>query len=321
MTPEAWWKDKKVLVTGGAGFLGSHLLEALVAQGARVTAIDLLERPPRLESLLPRMDYLPWDLSGSGLEDALPGSFDLIFHLAASSFPAEAERAPLLAYRHNVLGTANILSFAARRSARKFLFPSAGALYTNTPKYLPIDEEHPIDPTQGVYAMTKRMGELLCQEFMRNQGLKCLFFRLFNAYGPGQSREFLIPSFIQQALSEGRITVWDESVRRDFNYVQDVVRALMAGAASEACGGPINLGSGRDVSVGEIARRIAAFFPAQVQFSKRETFGPRRQQCDNRRAKELLGWEPAISLEEGLKRTLESFRREAVKLQEAIPQP
>ena len=304
------WKDKKVLVTGGAGFLGSHLVEALVANGASVFALDQVNDPWRLAGVIQDITYrevdigeMDWDLGGEK-------ELDTVIHLAAASVPAAVQKDPAMAYRQNVLGTANALQFARDASARKFIFTSAAALYTNIPKYLPIDEKHPIDPSQGVYATTKRIGELLCEEFHKTYGLPTLYFRLFNTFGPRQSAELLVPSFIEQAQREGKITVRNERVLRDFNYVADVVDALLKGGESDYCGGPINIGTGVERSIGDIGRDIGDFMGVDVECLTQETFGPVRQVCDNSFAKRILNWQPAHSFQEGLQITLEWFSKQ-----------
>lgn len=303
------WKDKRVLITGGAGFLGSHLIEALVSKGAAVWVLDSVDEPWRLKGLLDKIHYTKADVvlwSPAG-----PERFEFIFHLAAFAFPRGAEENPELAFRQNVMATVHMLELARKFSVRKFIFPSAGLLYSHTPKYLPIDEKHPIDPSQSVYITTKRIGEMLCDDYRENYGVPCLYFRLFNTYGPRQSADYLVASFFSEAFSKGTLTVLNEEVRRDFTYVGDMVEALLRGAESEYSGGPINLGSGIEHAVGEIARKIADLLKiGKVECLNQKVFGAKRHLCDNRLAKQILNWQPAHSLEEGLRATWESFREQ-----------
>ena len=300
------WKTKRVLVTGGSGFVGSHLVDRLVTLGARVAVVDCLEHPERLKRFEGQLTYTAADLADWKWEQGEDAPFEIIFHLAAFSTPSAAQRDPQLAYRQNVMATANMLQLARQCGVQKFVFSSAGALYTNLPKYLPIDEQHPIDPCQSVYAMTKRIGELLCEDFHRQYQVPTVYFRLFNTYGPLQADHFLIPSFIREALTKGQVTVLNGAVRRDFTYVSDTVKALLLGAESEFCGGPINLGTGVETSVEEIARAIGTSLGVEVKLLNRQVFGPIRQLCDRRLAERLLGWEPCYSLEQGLSLTLQS---------------
>jgi nucleoside-diphosphate-sugar epimerase len=299
------WKDESVLVTGGAGFLGSHLVEALVSRGARVSVLDCMTNPVKLANVQRDINYIRADIADwSAVGEKI---FKVIFHLAAFSSPSAAQGKPDLAFRQNVMGTINLLQTARRACVEKFVFTSAGALYTNVPKYLPMDEKHPIDPTQSVYAMTKRIGELLCEDFQKNFGVRSLYFRLFNTYGPRQSGEYLIPSFVSHALAKKKLTVLNGAVRRDFTCVYDTVEALLKGAKSEHCGGPINVGSGIEHSIADVAAKIGALLNVEVECLNEEVFGPTRQVCDNTLAKTALQWRPFHTLDEGLRITVPSL--------------
>ena len=311
MNPE-YWKGRSVLVTGGAGFLGFHLVEALVRGGARVAVLDCLEEPVKLRGLLDKIKYIKGDASDWEGPSRDQGEIEVIFHLAAFSAPAAAQAEPELTYRKNVRGTANLLGTARNCNVQKFIFVSAGSLYTTPPEYLPIDEKHPIDPYQGVYVTTKRIGELLCDDFQKNYGVPTLYFRLFNTYGPRQSLPFLIPSFYAEAMEKGSITVKNGSIRRDFTYCTDMVEALLRGGAADYCGGPLNLGSGVEHRVEEIARKVGEILGVEVKCLNQEVFGPTRAVCDNSLAKQVLGWRPTHSLDEGLRLTLQSFKEEKV---------
>ena len=301
------WQDASVLVTGGAGFIGSHLVDALVSRRARVIALDCVDDPWRLRHVTESITYLQADLAAPQQRPALTQPFDAIFHLAAFSSPSASEQHAELAFRQNVIGTSRLLQLARQGGAKRVVFASAGALYTNIPKYLPIDEQHPIDPAQGVYVMTKRIGELLCDDFRRTYGVPCLFVRLFNTYGPRQSEEFLIPSLIARGRAQGKVTLRTETVRRDFSYVSDIVDALLKGAESGYCGGPINLGTGVEHSLGEVAKQIGALLGMPVECLNQPAFGPMQQVCDNALARRALGWQPGTTLAEGLAMTVRSF--------------
>ena len=307
------WKDRPVLITGGAGFLGSHLIESLLLRGAKITCLDSLDEPWRLKHLLREINYVSTDVAYWVYDEKI--KFDSIFHLAAFSFPYAVQNKPELAYRQNVMITANMLSIAYKYKIRKFIFTSAGALYSNIPSYLPIDEKHPIDPSQSVYATTKRIGEMLCDDFFRWYGLPVLYFRLFNTYGPRQALEYLVPSFVIEASTKGSINVRNEKIRRDFTYVTDMVEGLIKGAESDYNGGPINLGSGKEHSIGEMAKKIAALVGIEKVVSLNEkVFGPERHVCDNSLARRVLNWKPAVTLEEGLRLTVDAYKKEELVL-------
>ncbi len=282
-------------------------MEALVSSDAQVVGLDCLANPRRLKDVIHRVEYLSIDIASRDWMARIPKNFEFVFHLAAFSAPSAAQENPELAFRQNVNGTQNVLEFAMDCRVSKFVFMSAGALYTNVPKYLPIDEKHPISPIQGIYATTKRIGELMCEDFGRNYGLPYVYFRLFNTYGPKQSPEYLIPSFILQARSGKNLTVFNSEIRRDFSYVADIVEVLLQAALSEYHGGPVNLGTSMEHSIGEVAEKIADRMGVKVECLNRQVFGPARQVCDNRLAKTLFRWEPSCSLDEGLEITIRSF--------------
>lgn len=299
------WAGRRVLVTGGAGFIGSHLIESLAGRGARVDALDLVAQPVRLAGVASDIRYLCADLAAWEPEGAQ--AYEYVFHLAGWSMLTGAQKAPEMVYRWNVMATANLLRLARAWPIQKLVFTSAGGLYTNTPKYLPIDERHPIDPAQGVYVTTKRLGELLCEEFHRQYGLPVLYVRLFNTYGPRQATDFLIPSLIHEGMTMGTVTVRSEQVKRDFTFVGDMVAALIAGAESSYCGGPVNLGTGAEHSLGEVARNIGVLLGVKVECLDQPAFGPMRQVCDRALAQRILGWQPTTTLPEGLALTVRSF--------------
>lgn len=312
----SFWNSRPVLVTGGAGFLGSHLVESLVGEGARVTVTDCVEAPHRLKEVLSRIEYVKADLKDPDALHALEGLSDTVFHLAAFAFPKGAQQDVVGAYRQNVEGTVNVLEWARKRKVRKLLFSSAAALYPSVAKYLPIDEKHPIDPAQSVYALTKRIGELLCEEYRKDYDLPTLYFRIFNTYGPRQSTIYLIPSFFVQGYEKGKIKVLNGAVRRDFVFVRDVVDALMRGGEVDDVGGPLNIGTGRGSAVGEIARKIGNLLGVEVELGEEEVFGSRNQACDATLARKVLAWEPKVSLDEGLKLTFGSFKETLVSSRE-----
>lgn len=301
------WNGRPVLVTGAAGFIGSHLVEALLARGASVLAVDCLESPWRLSGVAQNITYLNADITQWTRQNPPIEKVDVVFHLAAFAMPSAAEQQPESAFRHNVMGTVAILRLAREWKVSKFVFTSAGALYTNVPVYVPMDEQHPIDPGQSVYAQTKRIGELLCDDAHRTYGVPTLYVRLFNTYGPRQAPEYLIPSFIAQAWANGKVTVRNDTVKRDFTYVSDMVEALLKGAESAYCGGPVNLGTGVEHSIGAVAALIGALLGVEVESLNQPVFGPKRQLCDASLAKRVLRWEPVCPLEEGLRRTVQWF--------------
>jgi len=303
------WKDKTALITGGSGFIGSHLADYLVRLGANVIVGDLISVVGirNLEDLKNNLKIVEFDVTNTQNLNELREKLDFIFHLAAMAYPIKCEENPELAFKTNVEGTFNILNYALNNGVQKIIFPSSAQLYGKYPKYLPIDEKHPIDISESIYNLTKRMGEELCDLFYEKHGLPVLFFRMFNSFGPKQAIEYFIPTVILQALKKKSIELWSDKPTRDFMFVEDTVRALVRGAEVEYCGGPINIGYGKEINVGDIARQIATTFNIDVKFLNKEVWGAMRMCCNNTKAQGILKWKPEISFEEGLNRTIKWY--------------
>jgi dTDP-glucose 4,6-dehydratase len=303
------WRGRRVVVTGGAGFLGSHLCEALVASGADVTVLDDFSygSPANLDAIKKDVRLLHGRLGDGwdGLEEPVDG--EVLFHLAAVADPRKCKEDFDTAFRTNVLGVKTVLE-AAKRFERVIVLSSA-AVYGD-PEYLPIDEKHPLkgkDP----YAVTKVLAEWLCRHFSENAGVRLTAARNFNAFGPRQSTAYLIPTLVTQALAEKKIEMWSAEPVRDFLFVSDTVGALLAIAGSDATvGTTVNIGAGRGVRVGDLAVKIAALFNVPLVDLKRAVGGSVKLVCDNSLLKKLTGWAPKVSLDEGLARTVEWFQRE-----------
>ncbi len=296
---------KTAIVTGGAGFLGSHLVDRLLELGVNVTAVDI--NSTKLSYVKNKIQIVGIDISDErsfrNLEPA-----DFIFHLAAYAVPNLCDKNPDLAFKYNVSGTFNILKFALDTSVKKLLFPSSALLYGKYPKYLPIDERHPIE-INSVYNATKKFGEDLCNYFIENHKLPAVYFRLFNSFGPRQDLDYFIPTVIDQALKQKRVEIWNETPTRDFTFVSDTVEAFIKAASSNYVGGPINIGSGREVAVGEIARLIAGRLGAELHVLNKPVSGSMRLACNNSLAKELIGWEPTVKFEDGLNISVDWFQK------------
>ena len=276
----------RVLVTGASGFIGRHLVNALEKGGHTV---------------------LGWDLPNQDITQPFgtPPPLDAVIHLAAIGSPPLCDRDPATAFGVNVQGSHNVLKLAIAAGAKRFVLASTGHTYGVSPRYLPTDERHPLW-LQDVYTTTKILGEQLCQLFFDNYGLSYAAIRLFNAYGPGQQPGYFIPDMIQKAQT-GRIELRGHQITKDWIFIDDVVRAYILAMQSQFVGA-INVGTGKETTLGYIAPRIASAFGAQWVISKQLQGGPTRMCADWGRAQRVLGWSPTISLEEGLERTIESWK-------------
>jgi dTDP-glucose 4,6-dehydratase len=300
------------VVTGGAGFLGSHLCDTLVADGYRVICVDNLET-----GSLQNVEHLRSDTFVFVQHDLtrhidIEESVDFVFHLASPASPIDYLRLPLQTLKVGSYGTHNALGLAKWKRAR-FLLASTSEVYGD-PAVHPQPESYwgnvnPIGP-RGVYDEAKRYAEALTMAYHRQQGVDTCIVRIFNTYGtrmrPYDGRA--IPTFIRQALANQPITVFgDGSQTRSFCYVDDLVRGLLALAKSGEHL-PVNIGNPQELTLLQLAQAVieATGSTSQIVFEALPVDDPQVRQPDITRAQQLLGWEPQIPLEEGLRRMLQS---------------
>jgi dTDP-glucose 4,6-dehydratase len=301
------------LVTGGAGFLGSHLCDYLLAQGYRVICVDNLDTGSlqNIEHIRDeRFLFLNHDLTGH-LEIAEP--VDVVFHLASPASPIDYMRLPLHTLKVGSYGTHNALGLAKFKRAR-FLLASTSEVYGD-PQVHPQPETYwgnvnPIGP-RGVYDEAKRYAEAMTMAYHRQQGVDTCIARIFNTYGPRMRPNDgrAIPTFVRQALAGKPVTVFgDGSQTRSFCYVDDLVRGLYLLAMSGEHL-PVNLGNADEWTLLELAEVVIrlAGSSSEIVFEALPVDDPQVRRPDLTRARELLGWQPAVTLEDGLSRTIESM--------------
>lgn len=304
----SFYQGKTVLVAGASGFLGSHLVERLLEMHSRVVAVDTEPSPtswPHDAGTGLRFEAL--DITDAARFEALVREErpEVLFHLAAVASPRACAQDFPTAYRVNVTGTFNVLQ--ASDAVPHVVYLSSAAVY-GTPVSLPIDENHVLrgrDP----YAITKILAETLCENYVTNYGRRCSIVRNFNAFGPRQRSEYVVPTIIQQALSKGKIEIWNASPVRDLMFVENTEQAILT-IGSRSKGGVYNVGSGRGVRIGEVAKLIATSVGSTVSVEdlKKEVTGSPALVADVRRLREL-GWTETVPFEEGLSRTVEWYRR------------
>jgi len=302
--------DRSVLVTGGTGFLGSHLCEYLLAQGHRVIAVDnlVVSTLKNIEQI--RTDdfvFVNHDMTDH-LEVAEP--VDFIFHLAALASPIDYMRMPLHSLKVGSQGTHNALGLAKYKRAR-FLLASTSEVYGD-PLVHPQPESYwgnvnPIGP-RGVYDEAKRYAEALTMAYHRQQGVDTAIVRIFNTYGP-RMRPYdgrAVPTFVRQALASQPLTVFgDGSQTRSFCYVDDLMRGLFLLATSGEHL-PVNLGNPSEFTILDLAETVLHLTgsSSEIVYEALPEDDPQQRQPDITRARQVLGWQPEIELEEGLRRTL-----------------
>ncbi len=309
------WKGKKVVVTGAAGFIGSHLAERLVREGAAVRAFDLYNSRGSmgwLDSSPLRKDmacFLGDVCDRDSLREAMT-SCDTVFHLAALIAIPYSYHAPESYVRTNVLGTLNVLQLARDLHLSRVVHTSTSEVY-GTACYVPIDEKHPLQG-QSPYAASKIGADKMAEAFHLSFQLPVVTVRPFNTFGPRQSARAVIPTIITQCLSGKTVRLGSLHPLRDLNFVDNTVDGFLLAAASEsALGKTINFGSGREISVKDLADLIFRIAGKSVPIeSVQERVRPEgseveRLMADHALATSLLGWEPKVGLEAGLAKTIE----------------
>ncbi|TML58006.1 MAG: SDR family oxidoreductase [Actinobacteria bacterium] len=306
------------VVTGGAGFLGSHLCDHLISKDYRVVCVDNLDTGSLQNVEHLRGDNFLFINQDVTLHLEIDEPVDAVYHLAALASPIDYLRMPLHSLKVGSYGTHNALGLAKFKRAR-FLLASTSEVYGD-PQVHPQPETYwgnvnPIGP-RGVYDEAKRYAEAMSMAYHTQQGLDTSIARIFNTYGPRMrpSDGRAVPTFVRQALEGKPLTVFgDGSQTRSFCYVDDLIRGLVLLAESGEHL-PVNLGNPGEFTLNELAEIVLRITgsKSEVVFEALPVDDPQVRQPDITRARQLLGWEPQIQLEEGLRRMLPSFGREPV---------
>jgi len=310
------------LVTGGAGFIGSHLAEELVRRGHKVRVADNLSTGKRQNlAHLPDVEFVEGDLADMAVAARVVQGMDYVLHQAAIPSVPRSVKDPITSNRANVDGTLNVLVAARDAGVRRLVFAGSSSEYGDTPT-LPKTEDMPSSPLSP-YALQKVMGTEYCRMFTRLYGFETVVIRYFNVFGPRQdpgSPYSGVISLFATALIEGRQpTIYgDGGQTRDFTYVANVVDGVLrACTAPEAAGEAINVACGTRISLNELLRVMNAVVGTSVQaiYAEPRAGDVRDSQADITKAKQLLGYVPIVGLEEGLRHTLDWCRRESQKLE------
>ncbi len=318
---------KTVLVTGGAGFIGSHLCEKLLAEGNKVLCLDNLStgNENNIQHLLSdaRFDYLKQDvIKPLKITDKI----DNILHLASPASPVDYQRLPIETLLTGSSGTHNALDLAIEKGA-VFLLASTSEVYGD-PDIHPQREDYwgNVNPigTRSCYDEAKRFAEALTMAYHRKHNLDVRIVRIFNTYGQRMKRDDgrAIPNFITQAMADEPITVYgDGSQTRSFCYVSDMVNGIYkAMISNEMRGEVVNLGNPGEITVLELAERIKRITNSRskIVFKKLPEDDPKQRRPDASKAKEILGWEPTVDLEEGLVRTIIWFKENLKEIYKGV---
>ncbi|HXJ83656.1 MAG TPA: UDP-glucuronic acid decarboxylase family protein [Candidatus Methylomirabilis sp.] len=308
----------RVLVTGGAGFIGSHLCDFLLAHGCDVVCMDSL-LTGSLDNIARVRDsrflFIKHDVTNFIVVD---GPVDYVLHFASPASPIDYLELPIQTLKVGALGTHKALGLAKARGA-KFLLASTSEVYGD-PLVHPQREDYwgnvnPVGP-RGVYDEAKRFAEAMTMAYHRVHGVDSRIVRIFNTYGPRMrlTDGRAIPTFVRQALSGEALTVYgDGSQTRSFTFISDLVDGIWK-LMQSSVNDPVNLGNPREMTLLELAKQILRLSGSrsEIVFRPLPTDDPKVRQPDISRARRLLGWEPQVDVEEGLRKTIEWYRARAV---------
>lgn len=314
------WSGKKVLVTGAGGFIGSHLVSRLVEAGAEVRAFVRYNSrgdPGMLRSLAPEItneiELIAGDLRDEDAVRNAVKSCERVFHLGALISIPYSYKHPAEVASTNMMGTLNMLLACRDYGVQRLVHTSTSEVY-GTARVAPISESHPLHG-QSPYSASKIGADKLAESFYCAYDLPVITVRPFNTYGPGQSGRAVIPTIITQALTRDVIQLGNLETTRDFTYVDDTVSGFLRAAESEfGLGDVFNLGTGEEIAIGDLARMILAMLGRQTGIeTKTLRLRPQKSEVmrlisDNSRAREVLGWQPQVSLHDGLTRTIAWIR-------------
>jgi dTDP-glucose 4,6-dehydratase len=322
------WSDKKVLVTGAGGFIGSHLSERLVELGAKTRAFvrysstgswGWLDQSP----LKNDVEVVLGDIRDQDTVTHACNGADVVFHLAALIAIPYSYQAPLSYVRTNVEGTLNVLQAAQRVASEVVVHTSTSEVY-GTARTVPIDENHPLQG-QSPYSASKIGADKIAESFHLSFGLPVVTVRPFNTFGPRQSARAVIPTIITQALNGSEIRLGNLEPTRDLNFVADTVEGFIKAAETpKAIGETINLGSGREISIGDLAALILKLMNRDIPIAlegarvRPENSEVDRLCADSRKGQSILGWRPKYSLEDGLAATIEWIRENSERYRTGI---
>ena len=314
------FKGKSVLITGGAGFLGSWMCDVLIEQKAKITCLDNLASGLKfnIEHLMENKNFkfIAHDISQTISFDE---DFDLVIHAASRASPFELEKFPIEIIKANTMGTLITLEIAKKSQAR-FLFTSTSEVYGD-PAVVPTPENYNgnVNPTgaRSPYEESKRMGEAIITAYVKQYGLDARIARIFNTYGPRMRADGIygrvVPRFIKQALNNEPITVFGDGIQtRSFVYVADEIEGLLRFASIEGARGEvINIGSEKEMKVIDLAMLVKKLTnsKSEISFGPLPPGDPKRRCPDIGRAKKILNWAPGTSLEGGLKKTIQWFKK------------
>lgn len=305
----------RYLVTGGAGFIGSHIVRRLVGEGGLVRVVDNLStgQQIRLKDVRDSIEFVEGDLADEGVSDKVVRDVDYVLHQAAVPSVQRSICDPVATNRANITATLNILESCRKAGVRRLVYAASSSAYGDT-EVLPKTEEMSPNPLSP-YALQKLVGERYCKLYFDLYGLETVSLRYFNVFGPGQDphSEYsaVIPKFVTKLLAKEPVAVYgDGEQSRDFTYVENVVEAnLLALRAIKVPGNVCNIGCGEQITLNTLIRLLEEILgiKADVNYTASKAGDVRHSLADITRARRLLGYEPKVMVKEGLRRTVQAF--------------
>lgn len=305
----------QILITGGAGFLGSHLARLYINKGSHVTVLDDLSTGSK-SNLVNISNHPNFEFIEADVRDPINVQADIIFNFACPASPVHYQHDPVKTMETNLLGMSNVLKLALANNSR-VVQASTSEVYGD-PHESPQTETYwgNVNPIgiRSCYDEGKRGAETLCYDYRRQHGLDIRVVRIFNTYGPNMAVNDgrVVSNFIVQALTSQKISLYgDGKQTRSFCYVQDLIKAIDSVAnTSNAIESPINIGNPREMTIKELAETVIALIGSDsvIEYLPLPADDPKQRQPDISRARDVLDWEPKISLEDGLKATIEYFK-------------
>lgn len=293
--------SKKILITGISGFIGRSLTDCLNEKGYDIYGID--KNQEDINATVYKGDILNLEKTGEILTDIQP---DVVIHLAAISYLPKASKTPFQAYDINSVGTYNLAKAFEESDAHKFIFASSAKVYGN-PNYLPIDENHPLNPST-VYGKSKKLAEEFVEAVSEGSEKEFVVLRQFNTFGKNQNENFLIPTIINQMKKSDTIGLGNIDVKRDFLYIDDLIRAYELIIEKDLGGFSVfNTGVGRSYSVKEIVENVNEVMGKNVEIKSSPSKVREENMDEYADISKIkgIGWEPEISLREGIRRIVE----------------
>jgi len=312
------FKDKRVLVTGGAGFIGSEVTKQLIKYKANVTVLDNFSSGKK--EYLPKsknLRIIKGDIQDEGITKKAVKDQEIVINLAALPFIPDSYYYPTDFFQSNTIGSVNMILQSVRsKSVDVFVQISTSEVYGST-QYAPMDENHPTAP-HSTYAVSKLAADRAAFTLHKENGFATVVIRPFNSYGPNYTEPYIIPEIMNQILTgSNEISLGNVNTSRDFTFVADTADAILKSTLKKkAIGEIINVGSGTEISILDLAKKIAKVSKNKIKIkydeSRERPFDVNRLICDNSKAKKLLGWRPKISMDKGLGLTFEWAKKNKV---------